>query len=147
MLPFGEELCGFAQAVGLGAERDQGAERVVDDFGELAPGGVDTDARDDGLLAFAGVLAHLTTYAEAAGRAFQLADDILDVTASAAALGKATGKDASKGKQTIVARIGVDAARRQLAEIIHDALSALIPVGPEANGLRETAKFFAEREH
>ena len=92
-------------------------------------------------------LAHLSTYAEAAGRAFQLADDILDVTASAAALGKATGKDASKGKQTIVARIGVDAARRQLAEIIHDALSALIPFGPEANGLRETAKFFAEREH
>ena len=92
-------------------------------------------------------LAHLTGYAEAAGRAFQLADDILDVTASAAALGKATGKDAGKGKKTIVARIGVDAAQRQLAEIIHDALSALIPFGPEADGLRETARFFVEREH
>jgi farnesyl diphosphate synthase len=91
-------------------------------------------------------LGHLTLYAEAAGRAFQLADDLLDVTASAAALGKATGKDAEKGKQTIVARLGVDAAQRQLGEMIHDALSALTPFGDEATGLRATARFFAERE-
>lgn len=92
-------------------------------------------------------LAHLTAYAEAAGRAFQLADDILDVTATAAKLGKATGKDAGAGKQTIVARIGVEAARRQLAEMIHDALSALVSFDQRADGLREAAKFFAEREH
>ncbi|WP_423066343.1 polyprenyl synthetase family protein [Devosia sp. CN2-171] len=92
-------------------------------------------------------LAQLTTYAEAAGRAFQLADDILDVTATPEALGKATGKDANAGKQTIVARIGVSAARQELAEVIHDALSALIPFDERANGLRETAKFFADREH
>ncbi|MDC9826428.1 polyprenyl synthetase family protein [Devosia sp. ZB163] len=87
----------------------------------------------------------LTTYAEAAGRAFQLADDILDVTATTEAMGKATGKDADKGKQTIVARIGVEAARRELAEVIHDALGALITFDTRADGLRETAKFFAER--
>ncbi len=92
-------------------------------------------------------LAHLTTYAEAAGRAFQLADDILDVTATPEKMGKATGKDAGAGKQTIVARIGVDAARRQLGEVIHDALSALLPFDDRAQGLRETAKFFAEREN
>ncbi len=91
-------------------------------------------------------LGHLTEYAEAAGRAFQLADDLLDVTASPAALGKATGKDADKGKQTIVARLGVEAAQRQLGEMIHDALSALTPFGDEATGLRATARFFAERE-
>ncbi len=90
-------------------------------------------------------LAHLTSYAEAAGRAFQLADDILDVTASTATLGKATGKDAEKGKQTIVARIGVEAAQRQLAEVIHDALTALLPFDHRADGLRATARFFAER--
>lgn len=90
-------------------------------------------------------LAHLTSYAEAAGRAFQLADDILDVTASSEALGKATGKDADKGKQTIVSRIGVDAAQRQLAEMIHDALSALLPF-EHADGLRATARYFAERD-
>lgn len=91
-------------------------------------------------------LDHLTAYAEAAGRAFQLADDILDVTATAEAMGKKTGKDAGQGKQTLVARIGVDAARRRLGEMIHDALSALLPFGDDAEGLRATARFFAERE-
>jgi farnesyl diphosphate synthase len=97
-------------------------------------GGADTDA-----------LGHLTAYAEAAGRAFQLADDLLDVTASAAAMGKATGKDAGAGKQTLVARIGVDAARRHLGTIVHDAITALTPFGPEADTLREAARYFATR--
>jgi farnesyl diphosphate synthase len=92
-------------------------------------------------------LGQLTEYAEAAGRAFQLADDILDVTASAEIMGKATGKDAGAGKQTIVARLGVEAARRELGEMIHDALSALLPFGPRADGLRATARFFAERQN
>lgn len=92
-------------------------------------------------------LQHLTDYAEAAGRAFQLADDILDVTATPETVGKATGKDAERGKQTIVSRIGVDAATRQLGETIHDALTALLPFDDRAEGLRATARFFAEREH
>jgi farnesyl diphosphate synthase len=88
----------------------------------------------------------LTVYAEKAGAAFQLADDILDVTATAQQMGKATGKDAGAGKQTLVALIGVDAARRRLGELIHDALTALTAYGPEADGLRATARFFATRE-
>jgi farnesyl diphosphate synthase len=92
-------------------------------------------------------LGHLTAYAEAAGRAFQLADDLLDVTASAEAMGKATGKDADAGKQTLVARIGVDAARRHLGTIVHDAITALTPFGPEADTLREAARYFATREN
>jgi len=98
-------------------------------------GGADNDA-----------LGHLTAYAEAAGRAFQLADDLLDVTASPEAMGKATGKDAEAGKQTLVARIGVEPARRHLGTIVHDAITALTPFGPEADTLRETARYFATRE-
>jgi farnesyl diphosphate synthase len=98
-------------------------------------GGADTDT-----------LGHLTAFAEAAGRAFQLADDLLDVTASTQTLGKATGKDADAGKQTLVARIGVDAARRHLGTIVHDAITALTPFGPEADVLRQTARHFATRE-
>ena len=98
-------------------------------------GGADRDA-----------LGHLTAFAEAAGRAFQLADDLLDVTASAAALGKATGKDAEAGKQTLVARVGVEAARRHLDRIVDDAISALTPFGTEADTLREAACYFATRE-
>jgi farnesyl diphosphate synthase len=99
-------------------------------------GGADNDA-----------LGHLTAYAEAAGRAFQLADDILDVTASAAKLGKATGKDEGRGKQTLVARIGIEAAQRHLGTIVHDAITALTPFGPEADTLREAARYFATREN
>jgi farnesyl diphosphate synthase len=91
-------------------------------------------------------LGHLTAFAEAAGRAFQLADDLLDVTASPDAVGKATGKDADAGKQTLVARVGVETARRHLGTIVHDAITALTPFGPEADTLRETARYFAMRE-
>jgi farnesyl diphosphate synthase len=92
-------------------------------------------------------LADFAVYAEKAGAAFQLADDILDVTATAAQMGKATGKDAGAGKQTLVALIGIDAARHRLGELVHDALTALTPYGPEAAGLRATVRYFATREH
>jgi farnesyl diphosphate synthase len=91
-------------------------------------------------------LGHLTAYAEAAGRAFQLADDLLDVTASTEAMGKATGKDAGAGKPTLVARIGVDAAQRHLGTIVHDAITALTPFGAEADTLRAAARYFATRQ-
>lgn len=91
-------------------------------------------------------LSALTAYAEAAGRAFQLADDILDVTASPEAMGKATGKDAEKGKQTVVARLGIDAARGMLNNIVNDAIIALRTFGPRADGLRATARYFAARD-
>jgi farnesyl diphosphate synthase len=92
-------------------------------------------------------LSALTAYAQAAGRAFQLADDLLDVTATPQAMGKATGKDAAHGKQTLVARIGIDEARQHLQAIINDAVSALRTFGPKADGLRATARYFGSREH
>ncbi len=91
-------------------------------------------------------LSALTAYAEAAGRAFQLADDILDVTASPEAMGKATGKDEEAGKQTLVSRHGLDEARLLLDRIVGEALSALRTFGPRADGLRATARYFASRE-
>jgi farnesyl diphosphate synthase len=91
-------------------------------------------------------LSVVTAYAEAAGRAFQLADDILDVTATAEAMGKATGKDAGKGKQTLVGQLGLDGARARLGQIVNEALGCLRTFGPKADGLRATAKYFASRE-
>jgi farnesyl diphosphate synthase len=91
-------------------------------------------------------LAALTAYAEAAGRAFQLADDILDVTASAEAMGKATGKDADQGKQTLVGILGLDAARLRLDAMVAEAIAALTPLGPNADRLRAIARYFAARE-
>lgn len=92
-------------------------------------------------------LSALTAYAEAAGRAFQLADDILDVTATADAMGKATGKDAGMGKQTFVARVGVEAARQALSAVVTEAVGYLRTFGPRADGLRATARYFASREN
>ncbi|MEQ1902203.1 MAG: polyprenyl synthetase family protein, partial [Devosia sp.] len=90
-------------------------------------------------------LGHLTAYADATGRAFQLADDLLDVTASPATLGKNTNKDAAANKQTLVARVGIEAARRHLGDIVHDAITALTAFGPEADILREAARYVATR--
>ena len=92
-------------------------------------------------------LSVLTAYAEAAGRAFQLADDILDVTATAQAMGKATGKDAALGKQTLVRELGLDGARARLTQTVNEALSALRTFGPKADGLRATVRYFASREN
>jgi farnesyl diphosphate synthase len=92
-------------------------------------------------------LSALTAYAEAAGRAFQLADDILDVTATPEAMGKATGKDAGAGKQTLVRELGLDGAKARLAQTVTEALSALRTFGPRADGLRATARYFASREN
>jgi len=92
-------------------------------------------------------LSALSAYGEAAGRAFQLADDILDVTASPEAMGKATGKDAGMGKQTLVGQLGLEGARARLDETVNHALACLRTFGPRADGLRATARYFASREN
>jgi farnesyl diphosphate synthase len=92
-------------------------------------------------------LSVLTLYAELAGRAFQLADDILDVTATPEAMGKATGKDAALGKQTLVATLGLEGAQARLNQTVNEALSALRTFGPKADGLRATVRYFASREN
>ncbi|GHA25935.1 geranylgeranyl pyrophosphate synthase [Devosia pacifica] len=92
-------------------------------------------------------LSALTAYAEAAGRAFQLADDILDVTATSETLGKTAGKDAESGKQTLVGELGLEGARAELDQIVNSAVMALRTFGPRADGLRATARYFANRSH
>ncbi|MBU1174757.1 MAG: polyprenyl synthetase family protein [Alphaproteobacteria bacterium] len=91
-------------------------------------------------------MAALTLYGEAAGRAFQLADDILDLTATPEQMGKATHKDDARNKPTLLARIGLDAAQRHLGDHIHRAISALSVFGHEADGLRAIARYFAVRD-
>jgi farnesyl diphosphate synthase len=87
----------------------------------------------------------LADYGGAVGAAFQIADDILDVEGSGAAIGKATGKDAARGKATLVRALGLDAARRERDAQAATAIAALASFGEEADGLREAARFAAER--
>ncbi len=81
------------------------------------------------------------------GLAFQVADDILDVEATAEAAGKATGKDAAKGKATLVALYGVDVMRARLEEIVKEASALLAPHGERGAVLAAAAQFIAFRGH
>lgn len=92
------------------------------------------------------VLARMTRFGEIVGLAFQLADDLLDVTSDAATLGKAAGKDAGRGKGTLVSLHGVAAVRQRLDGLVEEAASLLEPFGDEGETLRQAAIFIASRE-
>ncbi|MEM7565938.1 MAG: polyprenyl synthetase family protein [Pseudomonadota bacterium] len=78
----------------------------------------------------------LARYADAFGYAFQIADDVLDATASAEEMGKATAKDGDAGKATLIDLLGLDGARRRLDETVEAANAALVGFGAEADTLR-----------
>jgi farnesyl diphosphate synthase len=88
----------------------------------------------------------LVAYGAAVGLAFQLADDLLDHEGDAATVGKATAKDAGRGKATLVALIGADAARQRLAATVAAALDMLAPFGDAGRTLAEAARFVAARQ-
>ena len=89
--------------------------------------------------------APFTAYGRALGLAFQIADDILDVEGEAGEVGKAVGKDADRGKATFVSLLGLAGARARAAALVAEALDALSEVGPEADTLREAARFVIDR--
>ncbi len=90
--------------------------------------------------------AALTAYGETIGLAFQIADDLIDLEGDAALAGKATGKDAARGKGTLVSLRGADWARDELTRLVAAAAAHLAPFGPAAASLDATARFIAERE-
>ena len=89
----------------------------------------------------------LRRFGEKIGLAFQLADDILDLTSDIKTMGKATGKDAARGKGTLVALHGMDWAEKQLRQHVEDAEELLDPYGERAAVLKATARFVAERKN
>jgi farnesyl diphosphate synthase len=87
----------------------------------------------------------LDRYGTAVGKAFQIADDLLDVEGDPALVGKQTGKDAEAGKATIVGLLGPDGARARLRTLVAEADAALAPFGEAAAVLIAGARFVAER--
>lgn len=91
--------------------------------------------------------APLNAYGDALGQAFQIADDLLDVEGDAESIGKAVGKDATRGKATFVSLLGVAAARERAETLVLQACEALAPYGAEAGTLKEAARFAIARRN
>jgi farnesyl diphosphate synthase len=91
----------------------------------------------------------LERYGAAIGAAFQVADDILDVEADEAALGKRAGKDADRNKATLVAALGLDGARERRDRLATEAIAALAPFAESGRAaiLKEAALFAVSRKN
>ena len=140
-------MCG-GQALDLAAEveppDDAGLWRLqAMKTGALLGASVQIGARLAG--ADAATFARLAACGEGLGAAFQITDDILDVTASDAAWGKTPGSDARGGKVTAVSRLGLDGARARAAEAAAAAVAAVEPLGPRASVLADLARYAAAR--
>lgn len=92
------------------------------------------------------MLAAADRYGDAVGLAFQIADDVLDVTASAAAMGKPTGADAAAGRHTFPAVVGLDRARQMAADHVSVALDAVRLLEPVAGPLAALARYSVDRQ-
>ena len=92
-------------------------------------------------------VARLTTFGSKAGLAFQIVDDVLDLTVDSAHLGKTAGKDQATEKATWPAVYGVEQSQRAAARLIEEAFAALAPYGSRADGLKAVARYLVERKH
>ncbi len=89
----------------------------------------------------------LTNFGYALGLAFQVIDDILDVTQSTEVLGKTAGKDEAVEKSTYPAILGLEASRKEAARLTKAAMDALKPFGKKAARLQEIATHLLKREY
>ncbi|HEY6488151.1 MAG: polyprenyl synthetase family protein [Terracidiphilus sp.] len=91
--------------------------------------------------------ARLDLFGRKAGLAFQIVDDVLDMTVDSAHLGKTAGKDEATQKATWPAVFGIDQSRRDAAALIDEAFAALAPYGNRADGLKSVARYLVERKN
>lgn len=92
-------------------------------------------------------VAALDRYASAMGLAFQIHDDVLDVTGDTQTLGKTSGADARRDKPTYPALLGVAQAQRRARDLLDEALAALEPLGEAGQPLTALARFMIDRDH
>jgi geranylgeranyl diphosphate synthase type II len=105
----------------------------------VVAGGIYAGANDDDI-------ARLDVFGRKAGLAFQIADDVLDVTEDSAHLGKTAGKDLVSEKVTWPAVFGIERSQRDAARLVEEAFDALEPYGARADGLKAVARYLVERK-
>jgi geranylgeranyl diphosphate synthase type II len=91
-------------------------------------------------------VAQLRAFGRGVGLAFQIADDVLDVTQSSEQLGKTAGKDTATEKATYPALFGVDRSVEMAAALVQEACEALDLFGRRADALQALARFLVERK-
>ncbi|HUA98960.1 MAG TPA: farnesyl diphosphate synthase [Terracidiphilus sp.] len=92
-------------------------------------------------------VARLDRFGRKAGLAFQIVDDVLDMTVDSEHLGKTAGKDQATEKATWPAVFGIEQSRRDAAQLIEEAFDALAPYGSRADGLKSVARYLVERSN
>jgi geranylgeranyl diphosphate synthase type II len=97
--------------------------------------------------ATAAEVAALDTFGRKAGLAFQIVDDVLDMTVDSTQLGKTAGKDLAVEKATWPAVYGIEQSKRDAATLIEEAFVALAPFGSRADGLKSVAQYLVERQN
>jgi geranylgeranyl diphosphate synthase type II len=91
-------------------------------------------------------VARLDIFGRKAGLAFQIVDDVLDMTVDSAQLGKTAGKDLATEKATWPAVYGIEQSLRDADMLVKEALAALEPYGSRAEGLKSVARYLVERK-
>ena len=89
----------------------------------------------------------LTEFGRKAGLAFQIVDDILDMTQDSEQLGKTAGKDVASDKATWPSVFGIEASRAHAAKLIDEGFAVLAPYGTASEGLKAVARYLVERTH
>jgi geranylgeranyl diphosphate synthase type II len=92
-------------------------------------------------------VARLDLFGRKAGLAFQIVDDVLDMTVDSAQLGKTAGKDQATEKATWPAVYGIEQSQRDAAQLIEEAFAALEPYGARADGLKSVARYMVDRKN
>jgi geranylgeranyl diphosphate synthase type II len=106
----------------------------------VVAGGVYAEASEDDV-------ARLDLFGRKAGLAFQIVDDVLDMTEDSAHLGKTAGKDLATEKATWPAVYGIEQSQRDAARLIEEAFAALEPYASRADGLKAVARYLVDRKN
>lgn len=137
------------QALDLAAEQQHVPVEALRDIHRLKTGALIAAAAEAGAIcadASRAQRAALVTFARSVGLAFQVTDDVLDVTGDSSSLGKTAGKDVQAQKSTYVSTLGLEGARAEADNLLNDALEALTIFGEGAEPLRRLANAMVHRD-